>query len=864
MTKNKSRKLFAATASSALVASAVVPAAVLADSKFTDVPSGIWYEDAVNYFADKGVIQGPGDGTFNPNGLIDRAQAAEIMSKALDLPAGKPTDFTDVSDKTKWYYKAVNAVVDAGLFQGTGDNKFSPEMNLSRAQAAKVIVDAYELEGEADLSEFPDVNSIPGWAKEEKNYLAIAVKNGVINGQEKDGKTYLAPNANITRAEYATMLKRAIDGPEVVAPAVSGVKVLDAKTLEITGSNLGNLESENISIEENEVDSITPSKDGKSATIKLKHSLTHDKEYTATFKLNDGDKSFKIKYSVDEVKSVELDVRSYDDDTANQTLTFKVNGESTTADTEWLRQAGYTVNFVAVDEDNNAASIFATGNNTSTTGLLANEIPVGKYTVEIQIQKDGKVVVSDKKVITVADLESTTTAINSVQLTNGVGFVHNSNTLVVGETADITGIVGDAAGKKGVSIPVALAEITSSNPAIISVDGNELTANGTGNVTITVKIGDVTKTLDLKVANATRAVSKITPTEGTVKVVQGITRTIDVNAVDQYGDPIEVATNDVVEDRPKNAANADLIDPVDIVTGIDGTTGGLAITGSTTTTGNGTLIFKDTDGKNIGQVGIQVTDVDNAVSTKVEYTVASDKTTNSIEVGDTNQYQVSKFNKNGFYNGAETLNLGPATAGELTVESADPTVATVSLVAGNEAFEVNPVKAGKTDIVIKDNEGFVKHKFTVTVSESPIVITKVNFKSISTVDYVGKTIDIEDVLDIRPDTGNDDIVYGVEHNANTIAKVRVDDTDADQPVLYIDTDNNGQNGAGDIILGAVEAEVLSGSKGVTAGPIDIAPGSYTTASGDKGTILFRVIAPENGQFDKINTVATSVINVDVK
>src|SRR5690606_24101987 len=140
---------------------------------------------------------------------INRASAAEIIAKAFGLTPTKSAGFSDVPADA-WFAKSVNAVVEAGYFEGTGNNKFSPNAEFSRAQAAKVIVDAFELEGEADLSSFPDADEIPSWAKDEKNYVAIAVQNGIIEGKGTKDAAKLAPNDTITRAEFAVMVDRAI------------------------------------------------------------------------------------------------------------------------------------------------------------------------------------------------------------------------------------------------------------------------------------------------------------------------------------------------------------------------------------------------------------------------------------------------------------------------------------------------------------------------------------------------------------------------------------------------------------------------------------------------------------------------------
>lgn len=224
MTKqNKGRKFFATTATAALVASAIVPVASAAE--FQDAASiSSWAKEAVQFLTDKGYIQGDEKGNFNPAGTLTRAEAAEILSKALDLKATGTEDFSDVSEND-WFYNAVLAT-SPELFDGMGNGKFEPKAQLTREQAAKVIVQGYQLTGKADLSQFADASKASKWAVP---YLETAVENGVINGKG----SLLAPQDKISREEFATMVKRTIDAVQEVTPAVEAVKGLNAKELEV-------------------------------------------------------------------------------------------------------------------------------------------------------------------------------------------------------------------------------------------------------------------------------------------------------------------------------------------------------------------------------------------------------------------------------------------------------------------------------------------------------------------------------------------------------------------------------------------------------------------------------------------------------
>jgi hypothetical protein len=687
---------------------------------------------------------------------------------------------------------------------------------------------------------------------------------------------------------------------------------INEKTLQVTGKGLKNLKANSISLAGNEVVSVTPAAGGKSATITFKFNFTLDQEQTLKVE-QEGKKEFKFTYSLSEIKSVELDAKAYDDDTKGQVLTFKVNGQSTTPDADFLRQAGYTVNFVAVNKATNTAGAIFAGTPavaTSATGLLADEIALGTYTIEIQIVKAGKVVVSDKKDISIVDIESAASAINKVTLTNNNGttastaddFVQNSTTLVAGESATISKLEGNAAGKTDVTLPLNVAQISSSNKAVVSVAGNVITANGPGSAVITVKIGNVSKDVTITVTNKARALTKITPAEGNVKLVLPTnpanvpTRQVNVLSVDQYGDPISVVAgapavatpNAVTEDYPKNAAGTNLITATDLTTNVQGK-GVYNLQGAAL--GTGTLLFKDLAGKTLGQITVQVTNIDNTTSRVVEFAATSAVTSNTFAKGVVATYQLAKYSNTGSFNGVEALTEGAPNAGipGYYVQSADTNIATVDVPAspGNTVFTVTGVKAGSTDITIKSETGFVVQKFTVTVTEASVAITKVNFKATSTIDYVGKNVNVSDALDVRADsiggTPVDPIVYGIEHNGSTINKVRLASTgnlptgingvspSLSNQVLYIDSSaaagTAGSLDQTDTFLGLVSAEVLSGSTTATAGTpiapitdISLNAGSYTTASKDKGVILFRVKANDS----VTSTILSTTLDIDVK
>ncbi|MFJ7981947.1 S-layer homology domain-containing protein [Lysinibacillus xylanilyticus] len=266
--QNKGRKFFAASATAALVASAIVPVASAATIKDFDKVAP-YAKEAVQALVDAGVITGDEKGNFNPTNTITRAEAAKIFAGALELEAEGSVDFKDVK-KDAWYYDAIAATVENGIFEGVSATEFAPTKQLTRSEAAKIIVEAFELEGEADLKDFADASTVKPWAK---SYLEIAVSNGIIKGSEVNGKTNLNPNASITRQEFAKVFYSALELADETVK-VDKVEVVDAKTLNVTLS------------------------DGTKETVTLEKALEPNKETEVTFKIKDVEYKAKVTYVV--------------------------------------------------------------------------------------------------------------------------------------------------------------------------------------------------------------------------------------------------------------------------------------------------------------------------------------------------------------------------------------------------------------------------------------------------------------------------------------------------------------------------------------------------------------------------------------
>lgn len=105
---------------------------------FSDVPSDAWYAQAVNTLASLGKVSGVGDHKFLPERAITRAEFVTMAMGFADLVSSPDSAFPDVSPED-WYYKAVMSAADYGWVSGYPDGSFGPQRLVTRGEAAVVV-----------------------------------------------------------------------------------------------------------------------------------------------------------------------------------------------------------------------------------------------------------------------------------------------------------------------------------------------------------------------------------------------------------------------------------------------------------------------------------------------------------------------------------------------------------------------------------------------------------------------------------------------------------------------------------------------------------------------------------------------------
>ncbi len=183
---------------------------------FSDIAEH-WAEAEVNGMAAEGIAYGNPDGTFTPNGFLNRAEAAALLYRLLgyDEPeAPELAPFPDVPTDI-WFAGYVSNMKALDMIHGYGDGTYGPGNNITRAEFTKLALEAYYFI--VDDEEIRDV--IDGWMDgaittaysdlEEDwytPYVTTAANMGFTHGFKCGESRCFGATDDITRAEATVML----------------------------------------------------------------------------------------------------------------------------------------------------------------------------------------------------------------------------------------------------------------------------------------------------------------------------------------------------------------------------------------------------------------------------------------------------------------------------------------------------------------------------------------------------------------------------------------------------------------------------------------------------------------------------------
>ena len=174
---------------------------------FRDVSKNDWFYDDVVYVYRNGYMEGVSSTKFAPNQYTTRGQIVTILWRLTGEPrAAKENKFYDVSSKM-YYDKAISWAAEAGIVDGFDAHTFKPDENVTREQLAAILyryADYMNLstKGASNLTKFDDYYKIGTWARDA---MAWANYHGLINGVSY---SRIDPKGNATRAQVAAILHR--------------------------------------------------------------------------------------------------------------------------------------------------------------------------------------------------------------------------------------------------------------------------------------------------------------------------------------------------------------------------------------------------------------------------------------------------------------------------------------------------------------------------------------------------------------------------------------------------------------------------------------------------------------------------------
>jgi len=176
---------------------------------FSDVSQDMWYYDAVKFVSENELMNGVGNGKFDPGGSMTRAMFVTVLYRMSDENTVEDASvFSDVSPNA-WYGNAVSWAYANGIVNGYGNGLFGPDTAVTREQLVVMLYHFanymdFDITASSSMEDFTDTDDISSWASDAMSW---AVGVGILSG---DDNHHLNPQATATRAENATILKNLI------------------------------------------------------------------------------------------------------------------------------------------------------------------------------------------------------------------------------------------------------------------------------------------------------------------------------------------------------------------------------------------------------------------------------------------------------------------------------------------------------------------------------------------------------------------------------------------------------------------------------------------------------------------------------
>jgi len=182
-------------------------AVALNKKSFNDTAGHGWAEKAIEVIASRGIINGTGMDTYEPDRYVTRGEFIEYLIDTLGLTADFSTNFDDV-DISDSYYHQLGIAKQLGISKGIGGNRFDPDGYITRQDMAVLVERALYAanrltagETSDNLSQYLDASSVSEYARQS---LSTLVDLGIMIGYGNN----IDPLSYATRAQAAVVIYR--------------------------------------------------------------------------------------------------------------------------------------------------------------------------------------------------------------------------------------------------------------------------------------------------------------------------------------------------------------------------------------------------------------------------------------------------------------------------------------------------------------------------------------------------------------------------------------------------------------------------------------------------------------------------------
>lgn len=171
--------------------------------EFTDVRNH-WAGNIINNLRRRELVSGFGDGRFQPDATVTRAQYAALINNAfLKEAEARRADFSDT--RGHWASDAIRKAAAAGYLSGYSDGSFKPDQSITRQEMLVSLASGLKLSGanSGTLSSYQDNGSVASWAR---NGVGQAIHNGLLEPEVRVFGKKVRPTAPVKRGEMAAFI----------------------------------------------------------------------------------------------------------------------------------------------------------------------------------------------------------------------------------------------------------------------------------------------------------------------------------------------------------------------------------------------------------------------------------------------------------------------------------------------------------------------------------------------------------------------------------------------------------------------------------------------------------------------------------